>query len=153
MAASHPVARLAAASFHLPVNPNTGARVAHYERAAPLNAAAAALEDKDDDQVVRPERAAVMQGQDSGRVWVRAGGVALAAPRLVAGGKLSTTCRSSLLVILGHFLLVPPRKILKTETLEGLNFHRRAYCKNFLESIYVTSFLESANYRILFPTV
>lgn len=88
MAASHPVARLAAASFHLPVNPNTGARVAHYERAAPLNAvAAAALEDEDDDQVVRPERAAVMQGQDSGRVWVRAGGVALAAPRLVAGGK------------------------------------------------------------------
>ncbi|XP_040849321.1 protein FAM161A isoform X2 [Ochotona curzoniae] len=59
MAASHPVARLAAASFHLPVNPNTGARVAHYERAAPLNAvAAAALEDEDDDQVVRPERAA-----------------------------------------------------------------------------------------------
>ncbi|XP_058523844.1 protein FAM161A isoform X1 [Ochotona princeps] len=59
MAASHPVARLAAASFHLPVNPNTGARVAHYERAAPLNSvAAAASEDEDDDQVVRPERLA-----------------------------------------------------------------------------------------------
>uniref|UniRef100_A0A8D2DUG9 Protein FAM161A n=1 Tax=Sciurus vulgaris TaxID=55149 RepID=A0A8D2DUG9_SCIVU len=59
-AASHRDARIAASSFHMPVNPNTGARVAHYEREDPLEAlaaAAAALEEEEEEKVLRPTRA------------------------------------------------------------------------------------------------
>jgi hypothetical protein len=68
MAASHQAARLAAASLHLPVNPTTQARVAQYEREDPVQAlvAAAALEEEEPEQVVRPTRALVMWELDVG---------------------------------------------------------------------------------------
>ncbi|KAM5142992.1 protein FAM161A isoform 1-T1 [Callospermophilus lateralis] len=57
---SHRDARVAASSFHMPVNPNTGARVAQYEREDPLEAlaaAAAALEEDEEEKVLRATRA------------------------------------------------------------------------------------------------
>ncbi|KAM6179168.1 protein FAM161A isoform 2-T2 [Erethizon dorsatum] len=57
MAASHREAKLAVASLHLPVNPNTGARVAQYEREDLLEALAAAASQVEDEKVSRPARA------------------------------------------------------------------------------------------------
>ncbi|XP_068837110.1 protein FAM161A [Capricornis sumatraensis] len=53
MAASHRAAKLAASSLQTPVNPNTGARVAQYERKDPLNSlsvAAAAMEEEEEEE-------------------------------------------------------------------------------------------------------
>lgn len=77
MAASHRAAKLAARSLQTPVNPNTGARVAQYERKDPLNslsAAAAAMEEEEEEEeekeaAARLARAPVMQGRAVGWGW------------------------------------------------------------------------------------
>ncbi|KAM5249976.1 protein FAM161A isoform 2-T2 [Hipposideros larvatus] len=68
MAASHPAAKLESSSLQTPVNPNTTAQVAQYQREDPLEtlaAAAAALEEEEEEaeeqeeqeEAVRPARA------------------------------------------------------------------------------------------------
>ncbi|XP_021566451.1 protein FAM161A isoform X2 [Carlito syrichta] len=58
MAAAHPVARLAASSFHTPVNPNTGARVAQYEREDPLQTLAAVAQILKEEELEKAEQPA-----------------------------------------------------------------------------------------------
>lgn len=79
MAASHRAAKLAASSLQTPVNPNTRARVAQYERKDPLNslsAAAAAMEEEEEEEekeaAARLARAPVMQGREVGWGWALA---------------------------------------------------------------------------------
>lgn len=69
MAASHPAAKLESSSLQSPVNPNTRAQVAQYQREDPLEilaaaAAAAALEEEEEERdeqeaAVWPARALV----------------------------------------------------------------------------------------------
>ncbi|XP_023576644.1 protein FAM161A isoform X2 [Octodon degus] len=59
MAASHREAKLAAASLHLPVNPQTGARVAQYEREDLLEALAAAVSLEEDEKADSDTNSAV----------------------------------------------------------------------------------------------
>lgn len=75
-AAMHRAAKLAASSLQTPVTPNTGARVAQYERKDPLNslsAAAAAMEEEEEEEekeaAARLARAPVMQGREVGWGW------------------------------------------------------------------------------------
>ncbi|XP_048208803.1 protein FAM161A isoform X2 [Perognathus longimembris pacificus] len=74
MAASHPTARLAAASIHIPTNTTTGARASPYERQDPRQvlvasaAAAAALAEDEEERVVQPARASADFNTNSSRV-------------------------------------------------------------------------------------
>ncbi|KAM5227872.1 protein FAM161A [Ctenodactylus gundi] len=65
MASSHREAKLVVASLHLPVDPNTGARVAHYEREDPVEALAAATAHSDGEDRKVP-RASVVPGGPGG---------------------------------------------------------------------------------------